>query len=217
MAEIISTLFALTEAKMDYLGHFVPSFYQVRRVGSVMLEIEHSKILQHWEDHFPHMFLLLTDFHKCKEDMAYVCHKKMKKIEAFLIRTGYLTRGDVPKDALESGHAALAELTAMFTSTVENLQPISTLTEGPHMDATLAAPASTPPAALVLTNSSPSRYFTRACAATQCEHMRHKNAVSCGNLPPSWVPQPPPQHMYTCHSNLSSEGESSASMQSMVR
>ncbi|KAK0228948.1 hypothetical protein IW262DRAFT_1456162 [Armillaria fumosa] len=217
MAEIVSALFALTEAEMDYLGRFVPSFYQVRCVGGVTLEIEHSKILQHWEDHFPHTFLSLTDFRKCKEDMAYVCRKKMEKIEAFLIRTGYLTGGNAPKDALESGHAALAELTAVFTSAVENLQPISTLAEGPRTDATLAAPASAPPAALVSTDSLPSRYFTRACAAAQHERTRHKNTVSRGNLPPSWAPRPPPQHTYIRRSNSSSEGESSASTQSMVR
>ncbi len=36
--------------------------------------------------------------------------KYFQKIELFLVRTGYLTKGEAPKDALESGVAAIAQL-----------------------------------------------------------------------------------------------------------
>ncbi len=71
-------MFSLTEAEMDSLGPFVPSFFVARRAGGVPLEIERSRILQHWEDHFPHTFLALTDFRKSSEDMAYVRRKKLE-------------------------------------------------------------------------------------------------------------------------------------------
>ncbi len=81
-------VFSLTEAKMDSLGPFVLSFFAAQRARGVVLNVERSRILQHWEDHFPHTFLTLIDFRKSPEDMAYVRRKKLEVHSISLIFTG---------------------------------------------------------------------------------------------------------------------------------
>ncbi|PBK84925.1 hypothetical protein ARMGADRAFT_1088073 [Armillaria gallica] len=174
MTEIISALFSLTEAEMDSLGPFVPSFFAARHAGGVVLDVERSQILQHWEDHFPHTFLTLTDFRKSPEDMAYVRRKKLEKIELFLVRIGYLTKGEAPKDALESGMTAIAEL-ANAIKDLEAPHPVAHFTTPPDIlpmastrdMASIAAP--TLGFTTLATEFSSKGYYTRARA--HAEHI----------------------------------------------
>ncbi|PBK58436.1 hypothetical protein ARMSODRAFT_983849 [Armillaria solidipes] len=120
MTDIISArvVFSLNDAEMDRMAAFVPSYFHACSLGGAHLEGELARILEHWEDHFPHLFLTLTDFRKCEEDVAYVRRKKLKKIKAYLLRTGFLTGGKVPHDPLEQGHQALRELTDLVDKLV---------------------------------------------------------------------------------------------------
>lgn len=118
------------------MASFVPSYFNACSLGGAHLEGELARILQHWEDHFPHLFLTLTDFHKCEEDVAYVRCKKLEvstfqmltsrqldwtslqKIKAYLLRTGFLMGSQVPHDPLEQRHQALRELTHLIDQLV---------------------------------------------------------------------------------------------------
>ncbi|KAK0218281.1 hypothetical protein EDD85DRAFT_961557 [Armillaria nabsnona] len=195
MTEIISGLFSLTEAEMDSLGLFVPSFFVARHAGGVPLEIKRSRILQHWEDHFPHTLLALTDFRKSSEDMAYVRCKKLEKIELFLVHTGYLTKGEAPKDALESGVAAIAQLANVIKNleaeleaprSVANLTILDTIPDSapathtcdlttiaiPTLaSSTLAARPSSPSSTTGLTDLQSRGYYMRARA-----HAKNRNS-----------------------------------------
>ncbi|PBK86404.1 hypothetical protein ARMGADRAFT_1086579 [Armillaria gallica] len=173
MTEIISALFSLTEAEMDSLGPFVPSFFAARRAGGVVLDAERSRILQHWEDHFPHTFLTLTDFRKSPEDMAYVHCKKLEKIELFLVRIGYLMKGEAPKDALESGMTAIMEL-ANAIKDLEAPRPVAHFTTPPDILPTASTHDMASIAALTLgfttlaTEFSSKGYYTCARAHAEC-------------------------------------------------
>ncbi|PBL01527.1 hypothetical protein ARMGADRAFT_1022998 [Armillaria gallica] len=217
MTEIISGLFSLTEAEMDSLGPFVPSFFITRHAGGVPLEIECSWILQHWEDHFAHMFLALTDFHKSSEDMAYVHCKKLEKIELFLVHTGYLMKGKALKDALESGVAVIAQLANVIKDleaeleapcSVTNLTILDTIPDSapaththdlmtitiPTLaSSTLAACPSSPSLMTGLTDLQSRGYYTHACA--HAEHtLSGSISASARQMGLEWVTQLSPDN-----------------------
>ncbi|KAK0433278.1 hypothetical protein EV421DRAFT_1910268 [Armillaria borealis] len=196
----------LTEAEMDSLGPFVPSFFAARHAGGVALEIEHSWILQHWEDHFPHTFLALTDFHKSSEDMAFVHCKKLEKIELFLVCTGYLTKGEAPKDALKSGVAVIAKLANVIKDleaelgaprsvadlTIPDSTPatcacdLTTITIPTLSSSTLAARPLSPSLMTGLTDLQSKGYYMHARAHAE-RMLSGSISALAGKMDPEWV------------------------------
>ncbi len=84
ISDELGIVFSLNNAEMDRMSAFVPSYFHARSLGGAHLEGELACILQHWEDHFPHLFLTLTDFCKCEEDVAYI---RCKKLEVSIFQT----------------------------------------------------------------------------------------------------------------------------------
>ncbi len=78
ISDELGVVFSLNDAEMDRMATFVKSYFHTHSLRGAHLEGELARVLQHWEDHFPHLFLTLTDFCKCEEDVAYVRRKKLE-------------------------------------------------------------------------------------------------------------------------------------------
>ncbi len=152
--------------------------------------------------------------------------KDFQKIELFLVRTGYLTKGEAPKDALESGVAVIAQLANVIKDLEAELEapcsvadltildtiPDSTPTTRPHdlktiaiptlASSTLAARPSSPSSTTGLTDLQSRGYYTRAHAHAECT-LSSSISTSAGQMGPEWVTCKPPKYTYACCSRLS--------------
>ncbi len=148
--------------------------------------------------------------------------KYFQKIELFLVRTGYLTKGEAPKDALESGVAAIAQLANVIKDleaprSVANLTILDTIPDSapatrtrdlttiaiPTLaSSTLAARPSSPSSTTGLTDLQSRGYYTRARAHAE-RTLSGSISASAGQMGPEWVTREPPKYTYARRSRLS--------------
>ncbi len=138
-----------------------------------------------------------------------VVMKDFQKIELFLVCIGYLTKGEAPKDALETGMAMIAQLANVIKdleAEIEAPRSVADLTTPDSAPATCTSDITTiamPTLGFTTLTAQPTGYYTRARA--HAERMLSGNtSASAGQVSgPEWVTREPPKRTYSRRGLLS--------------